>query len=144
MEQSGQEALRLAHYDVLSGLPNRRKFILSLDEALNAWRRGEGERPLVAYLDVDRFKEVNDTLGHDAGDALVRSVGDRLGSLMEAGHLLARLGGDEFAVIVPAADPFAGWKLGRELCSAFEMPVQADGQDLAISVSVGISIPVST
>src|SRR3546814_6741792 len=68
----------------------------------------------LAYLDLDRFKEVNDTLGHDAGDALVRSAGERLSGAVPEGALLARLGGDEFGVIVPAADPLAGWKLRSE------------------------------
>src|SRR3546814_20492175 len=84
------------------------------------WHKGEGERPLVAYLDLDRFKEINDTLGHETGDALVRAVGERLSGILPEGHLLARLGGDEFAVLTPASDPLAGWKLGHDLCARFE------------------------
>src|SRR3546814_15438556 len=94
-------------------------FIECLTQALARWEDGREDKPLVAYLDLDRFKEVNDTLGHDAGDALVRSAGERLSGAVPEGALLARLGGDEFGVIVPAADPLAGWKLGRALCNAF-------------------------
>jgi diguanylate cyclase (GGDEF)-like protein len=144
MERSEQEALRLAYFDALAGLPNRRKFILELSAALSHWRSETGERPLVAYLDIDRFKEVNDTLGHDMGDMLVRAAGERLNTVLPEGHLLARLGGDEFAVMVTTTDPLAGWKLGRDLCSAFAAPVHAGGQDLMISASVGISIPSSS
>lgn len=144
MEQRERQAVHLAHYDQLSGLPNRRKFISSLSEGLECWRVGEGERPIVAYLDIDRFKDINDTLGHDAGDALVRAVGRRLSVSLSEGDLLARLGGDEFAVMVRSGDPLAGWKLGRDLCAAFAVPVDAGGQEVSISVSVGIAIPEST
>src|SRR3546814_19341778 len=100
-------------------------FIECLTQALARWEDGREDKPLVAYLDLDRFKEVNDTLGHDAGDALVRSAGERLSGAVPEGALLARLGGDEFGVIVPAADPLAGWKLGRALCNAVATPVPA-------------------
>ncbi|API59594.1 hypothetical protein BSL82_09930 [Tardibacter chloracetimidivorans] len=143
MEQSEREAVRLASIDTLSGLPNRRMFIECLTQALARWEEGREDKPLVAYLDLDRFKEVNDTLGHDAGDALVRSAGERLSGAVPEGALLARLGGDEFGVIVPAADPLAGWKLGRALCNAFTTPVPAGVQDVSISASVGIAIPSS-
>src|SRR3546814_12167503 len=77
MEQSEREAVRLASVDTLSGLPNRRMFIECLTQALARWEEGREDKPLVAYLDLDRFKEVNDTLGHDAGDALVRRSEER-------------------------------------------------------------------
>src|SRR3546814_18556683 len=92
MEQSEREAVRLASVDTLSGLPNRRMFIECLTQALARWEDGREDKPLVAYLDLDRFKEVNDTLGHDAGDALVRSAGARLSGAVPEGALLARLG----------------------------------------------------
>ena len=141
MEQRERQAVHLAHYDQLSGLPNRRKFISNLSESLERWHAGEGERPIVAYLDIDRFKDINDTLGHDAGDALVRAVGRRLSASLPEGDLLARLGGDEFAVMTSSADPLAGWKMGRDLCAVFAVPVDAGGQEVSISVSVGIAIP---
>lgn len=143
LEKSEREAVRLSYYDLLSDLPNRHKFILSLNEKLASWQKGEGERPLVAYIDLDRFKEVNDTLGHETGDALIRAVGQRLGGVLPEGNLLARLGGDEFAVMMPATDPLAGWKLGRELSAAFAEPVQAGDHVVAIAASIGIVIPNS-
>lgn len=144
LEDSEREAVRLSYYDPLCDLPNRRGFMTKLQSCLTAWERGEGERPLVAYLDLDRFKDVNDTLGHDVGDALVRAVGERLTAILPEGHVLARLGGDEFAVATTAADPLAGWKLGRDLCAAFAHPVRCGDHDVAMSASIGIAIPTVT
>ncbi len=145
LEKSEREAVRLSYYDSLCDLPNRRKFIQSLHEKIGDWLKGDGTRPLVAYIDLDRFKDINDTLGHDTGDELVRSVGERLmAALSGGGHVLARLGGDEFAVMTTTADPLAGWKLGRQLCAAFVDPVQAGDHIVAIAASIGIAIPSST
>lgn len=103
LENSEQEARRLAHYDMLSGLPNRHKFVLSLNEWLRAWQEGKGERPLVAYIDLDHFKEVNDTLGHDTGDALVRAV-SRILSAALPGPFAGPFGGRR----IRCADDYSG------------------------------------
>mgnify|MGYP003574919152 FL=1 len=144
LEDREREAVHLSYHDPLCDLPNRRGFTVKLNQIVAAWEKGEGERPLVAYLDLDRFKDVNDTLGHDVGDALVHAVGERLTALLPSGHMLARLGGDEFAVATTATDPLAGWKLGRDLCSAFADPVRCCDHDVAMSASIGIAIPAAT
>src|SRR3546814_14395010 len=112
MEQSEREAVRLASVNTLSGLPNRRMFIECLTQALARWEDGREDKPLVAYQDLDRSKGANETMGHDAGDALVRSAGERLSGAVRGGASHARRGGEEFGVVVPAAELLAGWRLG--------------------------------
>src|SRR3546814_19690474 len=112
MEQSEREAVRLASVDTLSGLPNRRMFIECLTQALARWEEGREDKPLVAYLALDRFTEVIDTLGNDAGDALVRSAGARLSGAVPEGALLSGPGGSHFGVRGPAAATRAGWQQG--------------------------------
>ena len=87
-----------AMHDQLTGLPNRALLEDRLDQALGRHRR-DGEQAALLMLDLDRFKQVNDTLGHDAGDKLVREVGDRLRSLLRETDTVARIGGDEFAIV---------------------------------------------
>src|SRR3546814_17467057 len=87
MEQSEREAVRLASVDTLSGLPNRRMFIECLTQELARWEDGREDTPLVAYLDLDRSKEVNDPLGHHDRAALVRSDGARLSGAVPEGEI---------------------------------------------------------
>jgi diguanylate cyclase (GGDEF)-like protein/PAS domain S-box-containing protein len=134
---------RIAHmalHDGLTGLPNRLLFKERLGNALaRADRRGG--RFAVLACDLDRFKAVNDTLGHPAGDALLRIVAERLRGVVRDGDTVARLGGDEFAVILAdLGDPQEAGLAARRIIEAMEQPVDLDGHRVGIGVSVGIGL----
>jgi diguanylate cyclase (GGDEF)-like protein/PAS domain S-box-containing protein len=124
-----------ACHDVLTGLANRRLLEQKLAEVLTLPRTTDGA---VLYIDLDRFKPVNDELGHDAGDALLVAVGERLRAAVRAGDTVARVGGDEFVVLAPllrgADDAFA---LARRLEAELSQPFELDAGTVTISASVG-------
>jgi diguanylate cyclase (GGDEF)-like protein len=129
----------LANHDVLTGLPNRALLVERLDHALTLMRN---EHPLgVLFLDVDRFKVINDTLGHQTGDRLLRQLGKRLEHSVRRGDSVARLGGDEFAVLVEAVeatDELAN--TAQKIISALEQPFVLDDHPYFITASLGISV----
>ncbi|TKJ19021.1 hypothetical protein A6V29_10670 [Blastococcus sp. CCUG 61487] len=132
-----QQLATEAHHDPLTGLPNRRRFT----EALEAAVYGPGEPACaVLMIDLDRFKEVNDSFGHSVGDDLLCLVGPRLQAALEPGDLLARMGGDEFAVLLPDADEQrardVATRLGAVLRDAFEL----DGMPLHVDASIGVAL----
>src|SRR5205823_1592011 len=90
-------------------------------------------------LDLDGFKEVNDTLGHHTGDLLLQAVGIRLGGTLRASDTVARLGGDEFAVLLPGDDAAGAAAAGAKIRAALEQPFVVDGHHLAVSASIGIA-----
>lgn len=128
----------MAHHDNLTGLPNRVKFREHLDQALE---RGSGERIGVLCIDLDLFKNVNDSFGHPIGDRLLKMVAERLQDVMPADALVARLGGDEFAMIVkgnPA--PRELNDLSGALIASASAPYAVDGLELVIGASIGIAM----
>jgi diguanylate cyclase (GGDEF)-like protein len=130
-----QEAQNLANHDALTGLPNRRK----LETRLKAYEAAQ--RPLIfAIVDLDRFKDINDTLGHAAGDALIRAVADRLRGLLAPDDMLARLGGDEFAILRPITCHEAPRLLGEAIGHAFDLPFAVVGNEIESHASTGISV----
>ena len=134
--QSEQSAL----YDALTGLPNRTMLRQRL-EALIAEYETEGGGAALLLLDVDRFKEVNDTLGHDAGDALLVQIAIRLNAVMRPGDVIARLGGDEFAVLLPwAATAEAAHDVAMRVERALEAPFEAGDMLLQTEASVGVAL----
>jgi diguanylate cyclase (GGDEF)-like protein len=126
-----------ALYDDLTGLPNRMLFRDRVEQAIAANRR-EGRPAAVMFLDIDHFKEVNDTLGHEAGDALLRELSVRLGAQMRASETLARLGGDEFAILCSASAEEAAL-LGERLHAALEEAFTVHDFPLEVAVSIGIA-----
>ena len=128
-----------AMHDELTGLPNRTLLLRRTDGALaEAGRSGRVAGFLL--LDLDRFKEVNDTLGHPAGDRLLRTVAHRLTHSVRPGDLVARLGGDEFAVLLPVIrDAGVAREIAARLRAALAEPVRLDGMTLDIEASVGIA-----
>ncbi len=129
-------------HDPLTGLPNRRLFLKALDRALrDAAAHPEAGRPAVAFLDLDRFKFVNDSLGHHVGDMLLAAVAPRLAAAVRPGDLLARFGGDEFAVLcVSLADEQAAVRVAERLNAALHRPVPIAGDDLHVTASVGVAV----
>ena len=125
---------------MLTGLPNRILFQDRLGQALARDRR-EGGKGALMLLDVDQFKEINDSLGHVAGDQLLRELAARLSKVVREADTLARLGGDEFALIQTAlADAGAANLLAQRIAHALERPFQIEDQQLDIAASIGITI----
>ncbi len=130
----------LAYHDPLTGLANRRCFIERLEGSLlESGRRGE--RLAVLFIDLDQFKQVNDSLGHGVGDELLVMVAARLADYVRLIDMLARLGGDEFICLMEAVrDEDEVETVAREIISAFDMPFRLDDNELYLSASVGISL----
>lgn len=139
MKAHEQQLEQIAHFDALTRLPNRVLFADRLHQAMNQTRRRE-QRLAVAYLDLDGFKAINDTYGHDAGDQLLITLAARMKNALREGDTLARLGGDEFVVVlldlydIPASLPM----LTRLLAAAAE-PVHIGAQVLQVSASLGVT-----
>jgi diguanylate cyclase (GGDEF)-like protein len=139
LQASEAQAQHLAFHDVLTGLPNRALFNECLDQGLTLARRRE--RIAVILLDLDRFKNVNDTLGHLAGDALIREFGSRLTKLVGEGDTVARLGGDEFAILVLNAANIADIQAVCErILEAMRHPFVLFGNLAYVGVSIGVTI----
>jgi diguanylate cyclase (GGDEF)-like protein len=138
--KSEREISRLARFDSLTGLPNRAMMRQTLDEALrNAAHRKKG--CALFMIDLDRFKNVNDTLGHPVGDALLREVAERLTSVMGNHGQVGRLGGDEFQAVFPGAvDIGLLESLARTLIEQVSRPYMIEGNKVTIGASVGIVI----
>jgi diguanylate cyclase (GGDEF)-like protein len=130
----------LANHDGLTGLPNRSLFHELLVQALHTARR-QRARLAVMYVDLDRFKVVNDSLGHGAGDALLCEMSRRLRATLRASDVVARLGGDEFAVLLPEVRHRAeAAMVARKLLEVIQEPVLLDGHECRVSASVGIAL----
>jgi diguanylate cyclase (GGDEF)-like protein len=130
----------MARHDALTDLPNRVLLAERLGQALAAARR-HGEPLAVLCLDLDRFKQVNDTLGHPVGDALLRAVAERLKSCVREEDTVARLGGDEFAVVQVGLDqPEGAGALARRLVAVLGEPYEVAGHQLVVGASVGIAL----
>ncbi|MFA7504601.1 MAG: bifunctional diguanylate cyclase/phosphodiesterase [Burkholderiaceae bacterium] len=130
----------LAHFDSLTRLKNRARFTAELPAALS--RAGEsGQGLALHYIDIDRFKNINDTLGHDAGDDILRQVARRLVGLAGPGDIVARLGGDEFVICQqPVRSRVDAERFGRHLVARMTKPFRVGGRDVATSVSVGTAL----
>jgi len=130
---------RLAHYDPLTELPNRVLFQKHLSEAL-ARRVRKGDQLAVHFIDLDRFKTVNDTLGHPLGDALLRVAAERLRGCVREGDTVARLGGDEFAVVQTGLKDMTGaTRLASRIVEAMSAPFDLQGHHVVIGASVGVA-----
>jgi diguanylate cyclase (GGDEF)-like protein/PAS domain S-box-containing protein len=122
---------RAAHLDALTGLANRRVFFDTLASTADGGA--------VLYCDLDRFKPVNDKLGHSAGDAVLRTVADRIAHCVRVQDLVARLGGDEFAVICDGATAMEAAEVAARIEAALANPVMVDGVEVQVGVSIGIA-----
>jgi diguanylate cyclase (GGDEF)-like protein len=127
-----------ALHDGLTGLPNRVLLHDRLDQAVLSCAR-DGSAGAVMLLDLDRFKDVNDTLGHAHGDELLRQVGPRLLAVLRAGDTVARLGGDEFAILLPCVEREAIGVVAGRVVEALERPFEIDGVMVDIGASVGVA-----
>jgi diguanylate cyclase (GGDEF)-like protein len=139
---SGESRLRhLALHDALCGLPNRIYFGEQLESAITEVRKGSSPAAAVLYIDLDHFKDVNDTLGHPIGDELIRAVTQRLTSTVREKDLVARIGGDEFAVITAGgSDHPTLLNIANRLISAICAPYTIANQTIVIGASIGIAV----
>jgi diguanylate cyclase (GGDEF)-like protein/PAS domain S-box-containing protein len=137
-QETRSEIARLAYYDALTGLPNRaqlHQIMTNLIEVTPA-----SERIAVMFLDVDHFKDINDTLGHSVGDDLLVSITKRLGRQIRPNDTLSRQGGDEFAILLPNCDVDAAALIAGRLLETLLPPMQFGSNTLLVSASIGISI----
>jgi len=128
-----------AKHDALSGLPNRHNFVERLNAFLHT-HGAQGSRAIAAYIDVDRFKDINDTLGHRAGDHLIKAASARLQARLREGDFLARFGGDEFAILCAPANGAHASALAERIALAFAEPFALEGQNIRVTASVGIAV----
>jgi diguanylate cyclase (GGDEF)-like protein/PAS domain S-box-containing protein len=140
--KQAEERLRYnALHDPLTGLPNRALFVDRLATALARWRREPQRRCAVLFMDLDRFKVVNDSLGHAVGDALLMRVAGALATCVRAHETVARLGGDEFAILLEVESPddavHAAQRIQQRLADSFEL----HGLNMFTSASIGIALP---
>jgi diguanylate cyclase (GGDEF)-like protein len=142
VHRGSRQAVQNEHqalHDALTGLPNRVLFKDRVSQAIESARR-KGSGVVVMLMDLDHFKEINDTLGHHHGDRLLELIGQRLEGVLRAGDTVARLGGDEFAVCLPAARDTAYAQDVAEKClRALRTPFEIDGLDLEVGASIGIA-----
>ena len=138
--QATRHAEFLAYTDLLTGLANRTQLSNLITQALEqAEQSGRGVG--VLFMDLDRFKNINDTLGHEAGDAVLREIAQRLRQCLARHKHIARLGGDEFVVVVPGVEACAGLgAVARKILTAVAQPMQVFGQELRMTCSIGISL----
>ena len=129
-----------ALHDPLTGLANRALFADRVQHALARARRTAAESIAVLFLDLDDFKTVNDSLGHDAGDRLLKAVADRLRHILRREDTAARLGGDEFAVLLEGASPAASQQVAMRVLEGLAAPFEADGHLVSTRGSIGIAV----
>lgn len=140
MKQAELRLQRLAHHDALTDLPNRLLLADRLQHAIERAHRDE-HQVAVLFLDLDRFKVINDTLGHPVGDRLLQEVASRLATCVREDDTVARLGGDEFVVVIEEARGREDVEhVVRKLLKLFHEPFRVDGRNMALSTSIGISL----
>jgi diguanylate cyclase (GGDEF)-like protein/PAS domain S-box-containing protein len=128
------------HTDSLTGLLNRRGMTEAMDDQARHWRAGEGGGA-VLYLDIDRFKQINDTLGHDIGDELLKAFAERIRGVVRASDRVGRHGGDEFVILIAAREPEdVAKRVAQSLLERVRLPIKIGNQELNISTSIGIAV----
>ncbi len=133
-----EEARFLADHDALTGLPNRRMLEKIFNSRMREGKRA-GLRMMIACVDLDRFKDINDTMGHQIGDGLIRAVGERLSARLGPGDTLARIGGDEYAILRSVPWTSDADDLPVIIAACFDAPFEVNGQQIETNASVGIA-----
>lgn len=139
-KRSEERLMYLAHHDVLTELPNRALFSDRLRQALFEANR-QGRLVAVAFLDLDRFKNINDSLGHETGDLLLRGVADRLRANVRETDTVARISGDEFMLVLPGLTNIDdARRIAEKILAGFRSPLIIAGQELYVSASIGLTV----
>jgi len=140
MNEALERATHQAMHDTLTGLPNRACFYDRAEQALRQAKRS-GAATAVLLFDLDRFKEINDTLGHRYGDRVLKAIGPRIAPLLRDADTVARLGGDEFCVLLPDVhDADAALEVARRITEALEVPLEVDDMTLVVEASCGVAV----
>ena len=140
LKKTNEQVLHLAHHDSLTGLPNRTLFYDRLQQAMARSRR-DNELAAILYMDLDGFKQINDTRGHDVGDALLRETSRRILSCIRNSDTAARMGGDEFtAILCNARTPANVEHVARKIIDAIDSPFLLHGKSCSVSISIGVSL----
>lgn len=138
--QAQEKLYHLAHYDCLTELPNRVLVLDRLEQSLKRARRHK-EKVAVLFLDLDQFKNVNDSLGHDAGDRILTQAAGRLRELLRQNDTVARIGGDEFLILLDAVDDLSQpATVAEKILAAFHNPLSLEDRELVLTVSIGIAM----
>jgi len=141
LAQREAQARHEAKHDALSGLPNRVHMVERIDGFLQSRALAtDDNRAVAAYLDIDRFKDINDTLGHQAGDELIKLVAQRLMDCLRSNDFLARFGGDEFVILCAPAGAETSSALSDRVARAFALPFALNGQNIRVTASMGLAI----
>ncbi len=139
-KRTEEEIRQLAYYDTLTRLPNRSFFLEQLERAMATARRNEKHVALL-FCDLDNFKDINDTFGHDKGDLLLQGIASRLSGCIRRGDTLCRLGGDEFVLLLPSVDSDReAVTVARKIQRAMKKSFDLDGQELFTTTSIGIAV----
>lgn len=138
-EALAEQLTHQAYHDGLTGLPNRALCMREPDTALRAALSGGGSLAVV-LIDLDGFKDVNDTLGHAAGDELLRRAAERLRGAVLDGDTVARLGGDEFAIVIPGGTRDSAVAVSTRVIAALRRPIGAGGQEVRVGASIGVAV----
>jgi diguanylate cyclase (GGDEF)-like protein len=140
LHRKKESLFRQANYDLLTGLPNRMYFYEQLEQSIGRADRS-GENFALFFIDLDQFKEVNDTFGHGYGDKLLQNVASKLTNILRKNDILSRLGGDEFTVIAnDLEEHYSASVLAQKILDILALPITVDGEELFISCSIGISL----
>lgn len=143
-KRAEERLLYNAYHDVLTGLPNRARFLDRLDRAIARWRRHSADRFAVMFIDLNRFKIVNDSLGHSVGDELLKKVGQLIQSCVRDEDTIARLGGDEFAILLDRAESGSEPALvAQRIHAQMEESIRVGNHDVFTSCSIGVALPDS-
>ena len=144
IQEREQKLQRRANFDDLTGLLNRRELLERLETLLTASRRRQGDELGLLFLDLDLFKQINDSLGHAAGDTVLRTVADRVRSRLRTGDLAGRIGGDEIVVVLQGlANLTAAITIAEVLAAAIEQPIQGNDFEITITASLGVTLAKS-
>ena len=139
-KQAEEKIQQMAYHDSLTGLPNRKLFSDHLGIALAQSQRNQ-QKIGIAMIDLDNFKGVNDTLGHDVGDLLLKATAERLSAALRKGDIVARFGGDEFALILPGLKVIEdATQVAQKIVDSFHKPFLIDTHQLAVTTSIGIAV----
>jgi diguanylate cyclase (GGDEF)-like protein/PAS domain S-box-containing protein len=138
-KRAAEQIQKLAHYDVLTGLPNRALLIDRASQALSLARRSQTPVALM-YLDLDHFKAINDTLGHRVGDLLLVAVSERLQAAVREHDTVSRQGGDEFVVVLPGTAAEGAAHVAEKMRQMLSEPFTIEGQELRVTTSIGIAM----
>lgn len=129
----------LANHDALTGLPNRNQLQERVKYSISLTQRTQ-QKIAIMFLDIDHFKDVNDTLGHSVGDLLLLELASRLNSVLRAEDTVSRLGGDEFIFMLPNADEYAAAQVAQKLLNVIDRPMLIEDHQLSVTASIGIAL----